>query len=227
MIRVTGLLRSFVVVAACAWATGGSAWAQRGADGFITGQVSTAWDKWQTAIRAILARDMDAAETAFGEMLALQAASAPAEPSLFETPYQPPSPMRIALMAERTVMRTTDGGGVLLLEDDNRAGKLKPNAAAVAEQLSVGREQLRQADDGWYFASVGRFDISDANFKALLDADPDPVALLEFADRVRARHAVLMQLADNPVVGESGAGAGGTADQGRPGARQIAHRATG
>jgi tetratricopeptide (TPR) repeat protein len=58
-----------------------------------------------------------------------------------------------------------------------------------------------QAGDAWYFCRIGRFDVARANFEALLDADPDAVALLEFADRVKDRRDVLLQLVDNPTVG--------------------------
>ena len=76
----------------------------------------------------------------------------------------------------------------------------------VFELLETGREQMNQADDGLYFASIGRFGIANANFQALLGSDPDPVALLEFADRVPKRHQVLVQLAGNAIIGDSIAG---------------------
>ncbi len=186
MMRLPGPARSAPLLLAFAFLASAPAAAQRDPDGFVTGQVSAAWEKWQAAMKAILARDAAAADTAFGELVALA-----------------PSPMRIALMAEHTVMRTADGGAVLLLDQDAKGGSLPANSATIAAQLEIGREQLKQADDGWYFASVGRFDIADANFKALLEAEPDPVALLEFADRVRPRHEVLVQLSDNAVVGET------------------------
>lgn len=156
------------------------------AEEFVTGSAAAAWDKWQAAMKAVLSRDMAAAETALGEVVALE-----------------PSPLRIALMAERTINRTGDGGGVLLLEQDYAANALSENGKKVAEALDAGREQMNEADDGWYFSSLGRFDVAEANFKALLDSDPDPVALLEFADRVSKRLELLVQLSDNPVVGES------------------------
>lgn len=156
------------------------------AEEFVTGSAAATWDKWQAAMKAVLSRDANATETAFSELAALD-----------------PSPLRIALMAERSIQRTADGGGVLLLEQDQAAGALQDNGRKIAESLEIGREQMNQADDGWYFSSLGRFDVAQANFKALLDSNPDPVALLEFADRVPRRQTVLVQLSDNPVVGES------------------------
>jgi CheY-like chemotaxis protein len=164
----------------------GSARAQLDADGFVTGAAAEAWEKWNSALEALLARDPDTAETMFEELLA-------SEPSAF----------RVALLADRSIQRNINAGGVLLLEQDAEAAALQTNGQQVFELLETGREQMNQADDGWYFASVGRFGIANANFKALLDSDPDPVALLEFADRVPQRQQVLVQLAGNPILGDS------------------------
>ena len=135
--RPVGLL---VVIAVC---LGGltAANAQITRDDFVTGVAAAAWERWQIAMTAILARDAEAAETAFGQLLK-------AEPSAF----------RIAMMAERTVMHTGQGGAVLLLEQDAESNALQANGQRVTELLEVGREQVNQADDGWYFAAVGRFD---------------------------------------------------------------------
>jgi CheY-like chemotaxis protein len=155
-------------------------------DGFVNGAAEAAWSRWETAMNAILARDADAAEAAFAQLLATN-----------------PSPFRIALMAERTVMRTSAGGAVLVLEQDYQSQTLRENGKRVGEMLVAGREQMNQADDGWYFCAIGRFDVANANFQALLASDPDPVALLEFADRVARRQDILVQVATNPIVGES------------------------
>ena len=168
---------------------GGSARAQLDADGFVTGAAAAAWEQWNSALEALLARDPDSAETTFEELLG-------GEPSAF----------RVALLAERSIKRNINAGGVLLLEQDAEAGALQPTGQRVFELLETGREQMNQADDGWYFASVGRFAIANANFEALLGSDPDPVALLEFTDRVPKRHQVLVQLAGNPILGDSVAG---------------------
>ncbi|MCK4343461.1 MAG: hypothetical protein KAY37_17240 [Phycisphaerae bacterium] len=160
--------------------------AQTPLQGFITGEAARAWDHWQAAMQAILDRDEDRIETAFGDLLA-------AEPSSF----------RVALLAEHTVKRTAAGGAVLLFEQDREAEALGPNGERVAELLMTGREQMNEADDGFYFCQLGRFDVANANFRALLVANPDPVALLEFTDRVPKRRDILIQLLDNPSVGES------------------------
>lgn len=155
-------------------------------NGFVTGAAAAAWEKWNTAMAALLARDLDTAELMFGDLVAAD-----------------PSPLRIALLAERSIKRNEHAGGVLLLEQDAEADALQPHGKRVYELLETGREQLNEADDGWYFASIGRFGIANANFEALLDSDPDPVALLEFADRVPRRHQILVQLAGQPLIGES------------------------
>src|SRR5215471_13744618 len=72
------------------------------AEAFVTGSAAAAYEKWQAAMEAILNRaNPDAAETAFTELMALN-----------------PSPLRIALLAERSILRNEGGGGVLLLEED-------------------------------------------------------------------------------------------------------------
>ncbi len=151
-----------------------------------TGVAATTWEPWRDALQAVLDRKADAAEAAFGRLLELS-----------------PSALRIAMLADFAVNQTSLGGGVLLLEQDLEAGALQDNGKKVADLLVEGRERLNEADDGWFFASVGRFDVADANFKSLLAASPDPVALLEFADRTRKRRELLVALADHPVVGES------------------------
>jgi tetratricopeptide (TPR) repeat protein len=153
--------------------------------GFITGQAAQAWTHWQAAMQGILDRNDDAAEQAFGELLALE-----------------PSPMRIALLAEHTVKNTTLGGALLLFEQDSELGALEANGDQVAEMLEVGRERKNQADDTFYFSQLGRFDVAGANLTALLEADPDPVALLEFVDRVQRRRDIMVRLLDRPVIGE-------------------------
>ena len=160
--------------------------AQLTSDGFITGKAAVAWEKWNTALEALLVRDADTAEMMFEDLLSTE-----------------PSPLRIALLAERSVKRNENAGGVLLLEQDAEAGALQTNGQQTYGLLETGREQMNQADDGWYFASIGRFGIADANFRALIESEPDPVALLEFSDRVPQRHKVLVQLAGNPTLSNS------------------------
>lgn len=181
-----GLSRRLVGLACCL-AVVASAVAQSSTiDEYFSGTSRLAWEKWQAAMTAVLARDAEKAEAAFAELLALE-----------------PSPLRIAMLAERSVMNTAHGGGVLLLEQDAEAGKLQESAKRVAELLEVGREQLAEADDGWYFTSIGRFDVGNANFAALIESDPDPIALLELADRVPRRIEILQLVLDNPTIGQS------------------------
>jgi len=168
--------------------TGGTAVAQTESSthGFITGAAARAWEHWQAAMQAILDRDEEKAEAAFQTLLDGE-----------------PSPFRVALLADHTIQRTAAGGAVLLFEQDLEADALGPNGKTVGQLLLTGREQMNEADDGWYFCQIGRFDVADANFRALLGADPDPVALLEFTDRVAKRRDVLIQVLDNAIVGES------------------------
>jgi HEAT repeat protein len=155
-------------------------------EGFATGDAAKAWALWQPAMKAILSRDSAEAEKLFTELLELN-----------------PSPFRIALMADRTASRTTLGGAILLLQQDLESKALDTSGQRVAEMLAEGREQMAEADDGWYFSSLGRFDVANANFRALLDSKPDPVALLEFTDQVARRRDLLLRLTDNPVVGDA------------------------
>jgi tetratricopeptide (TPR) repeat protein len=160
--------------------------AQVSTGGFITGQAGQAWEKWQAALQAVLERNADQSENAFGQLLA-----------------EEPSPLRIALLADYTVNRTASGGALLMFEQDMEAGALGPSGKQIADRLAAGREQMNEADDGWYFCQIGRFDVADANFRALLAANPEPAALLEFSDRAPKRREILVQLLDNAVVGDS------------------------
>ncbi len=154
---------------------------------FVSGQAAALWEKWKTAMQAVAARDKDVMEFAFGELLA-----------------DNPSPLRIALFGDYTLKRLPNlAGSVLLLEQDYQAGALGDNGRKVAELLLTGREQMNEADDGWYFASIGRFDIANANFRALLKQKPDPVALVELTDQNPRRRQILVQISDNPIVGDA------------------------
>ena len=160
--------------------------AQSASDEFLTGQAAQAWEHWQATLAAVLEQDAEAIEQTVGDLLAAE-----------------PSPFRIALLEEQSQARAAGGGAVLLLEQDYEQEELGPNAARLVELLRAGREQKNMADDGWYFASIGRFDIADANFRELFNSEVDPVALLEFADRLPRRHAILLQLAGHEIMGES------------------------
>ncbi|MFN0138034.1 MAG: hypothetical protein ACKVS9_18175 [Phycisphaerae bacterium] len=149
-----------------------------------TGPATAAAGLWQNALTAMAARGDS--ETAIGELLASN-----------------PSPFRLALLAERTELRTKQGGVLLTLQQDVANAKAGENAKKLWELLERGREQMNQADDGWYFASVGQFGIAAANFQALVAANPDAVALLEFSERVQRRQQILVTLASDPIMGES------------------------
>ncbi len=170
---------------ACLLAFVAGAAAQESMDGFVTGAAAQAWKKWEAAMQAVLAKDSETAETAFGELMALD-----------------PSPLRLALFRKRSIDSPL-GGAVLLFEQDAEAGALGESGKQVAERLADGVERLNMAEDGWWFASIGRFDVAKANFDALLATDPDPVALLEFADQRRGRHDTLIRLTDHPTLSES------------------------
>lgn len=153
-------------------------------DQFITGRAAQQWQAWSTAMQAELDRQPDQAEQAFQNLLTTD-----------------PSPLRLALLADRTLKQSRQGGALILFEQDYTSDQLGDAGRTIYERLAAGQEQLNQADDAWYFASIGRFDVADANLKALLAQDPDPVAMLEFVDRVGRRHDILIQLSDNAIVG--------------------------
>ena len=182
LLRLAGIAAGFALV----WGILPPADAQSVDEGFATGGAAAAWELWQPAMQAILSRNTAEAEKLFTELL-----------------DRNPSPFRIALMADRTMNRTTLGGAILLLEQDLEAKALEASGQRVAEMLAEGREQMAQADDGWYFSALGRFDVAKANFQALLDSKPDAVALLEFTDQVAQRRDVLLRLTDNEIVGEA------------------------
>ncbi|MBW7905000.1 MAG: hypothetical protein LC135_06880 [Phycisphaerae bacterium] len=160
--------------------------AQSSVDGFVTGEAARAWDHWQAAMRAIIDRNAGAAEAEFARLMEADV-----------------SPLRLALMADRTLRETNQGAGLVLLEQDATSGALSDNGKAVYERLQQGEEHLNQADDGFYFSSLGQFAVANANFEALLASKPDPVALLEFVDRVEKREEILVLVSNNPIVGRS------------------------
>ncbi len=157
-----------------------------GTGDFITGPAARAWERWRAAMQAILDRNAGQSEAAFAGLLELD-----------------PSPLRVALLADYTVQRTAMGGAVLLFEQDLDARSLGPSGSEVAERLLAGREQLNEAGDALYFSQIGRFDVADANLRALLESQPDAVALLEFMDQVPRRREILITLVANPTVGEA------------------------
>src|SRR5262249_5648579 len=73
----------------------------------------------------------------------------------------------------------------------------------VAGKIKQGQKQQAMAEDGWHFAAIGRFEYADANFKALDESNPDPVALLELARQNPNRQTILVRLLANSNVGPS------------------------
>lgn len=160
--------------------------AQEALQGFTTGAAAQAWEQFNAGLQGVINRDADAAEAAFAALMEMD-----------------PSPLRVALLAEHAVQKTSAGGAVLLFEEDHKSDALGESGTKVADLLATGKEQMNQADDGFYFCQLGRFDVADANFKALLEAEPDPVAVLEFVERVPRRKDILIQAMLNPTLGES------------------------
>jgi CheY-like chemotaxis protein len=105
------------------------------------------------------------------------------------------SDLRMALMADRT--------GSLRLEAWAKSDDAPDSVKAIVGSITTGRKQKTLAEDGWHFAAIGRFAYADANFKALDDSNPDPVALLELARANPNRHAILIKLLANADVGPS------------------------
>ncbi len=164
---------SVAILASTAW----PAAAQELTDDMV-GQNESAWNSWHTAMRA-LERDEKAEATKLLDSIATMSLS----------------DLRLALMADRS--------GTLRLE----AWASEDGAPAVATELvakiTAGRRHRGLAEDGWHFAAIGRFQYADANFKALIDANPDPVALLELARQNPNRHDILVKLIGNADVGPS------------------------
>ncbi len=153
---------------------------------FVSGEAAKAWDSLEAALRAMLERQPAQRDQAFDRLIELK-----------------PSPLRVAMLADYAVQKTTLGGAILLFEQDIESKSLSDAGQKVASLLETGREQMNQADDGFYFCQLGRFDVASANFRALLDADVDASALLEFVDRVPRRREILFSAINNPVVGAS------------------------
>jgi len=164
---------SLAVLAVVAW----PATAQELTDDMV-GQNELAWRSWHTAMRALERDEKDEATALLDSIATMD-----------------PSDLRLALMADRS--------GTLRLE----AWATEDGAPAVAKELvakiTTGRRQRGLAEDGWHFAAIGRFQYADANFKALIEANPDPVALVELARQNPNRHDILVKLIGNVDVGPS------------------------
>lgn len=164
---------SVAILAAVAWPVA----AQELTDDMV-GQNEVAWRSWHNAMRALERDEKDEATKLLDSVAAMSL-----------------SDLRLALMADRS--------GTLRLE----AWASEEGAPAVATELvakiTTGRHQRGLAEDGWHFAAIGRFQYADANFKALIDANADPVALLELARQNPNRHDILAKLIGNADVGPS------------------------
>src|SRR5262249_10258720 len=118
----------------------------------MVGQNEKAWRTWKSAMTAL---EKDKFEDAVKQLDEISKMSL--------------SPLRLALMADRT--------GTLRFEQAVASNKAGDSGKAILEQVNVGRKQKALAEDGWHFAAIGRFEYANSNFKALVDANPDPVAL--------------------------------------------------
>lgn len=144
----------------------------------MVGQNEQAWTAWSAAATALERDEKDAASKSFDAVLGMNL-----------------SDLRLALMADRT--------GSLRLEAWAKADDAPVSIKTLIEKIFSGRKQKGLAEDGWHFAAIGRFTYADANFKALDESNPDPVALLELARANPNRHAILIKLISNAEVGPS------------------------
>lgn len=144
----------------------------------MVGQSEEAWSAWRAATRALERDEQAESEKQFDavELLGL-------------------SDLRLALMADRT--------GSLRLEQWAKSEDAPASVKSIVSRITEGRKQKALAEDGWHFAAIGRFKYADANFKALVDANPDPVGLLELARANPNRHTILIKLITNTEVGPS------------------------
>ncbi len=142
----------------------------------MVGQSEEAWSLWQTATTALQRDEKAVASAALDTLAGLDL-----------------SELRLALMADRT--------GSLRMEQWSTQDDAPASLKGVLEKITSGRRQKALAEDGWHFAAIGRFNYADANFKALDESNPDPVALLELARQNPNRHLILIKLISNTEVG--------------------------
>ncbi|HWL93554.1 MAG TPA: HEAT repeat domain-containing protein [Phycisphaerae bacterium] len=148
----------------------------------MVGQNDKAWEAWNALIRAVERGEMDAAATVVDSITAFNL-----------------SELRLALMADRTP-------GTLRFEQWAEREDAPAPAKAILEKLKTGRRQQMLAEDGLHMAVVGRFNYADANFKALIESNADPVALVELIRQNPNRQDTLLKLINNTEVGESAKG---------------------
>lgn len=152
-----------------------SAAAQDIADDMV-GQPLDTWDTWTAATQAIAREDLEKAASLLEAVAALN-----------------PSDLRLALMADRT--------GSLRLEQWADTGDASEAVKNIVAKIKAGRRQRALAEDGLHFAAIGRFNYANANFQALLESNPDAVALLELVRYNPNRQAILVKLLANTEVG--------------------------
>ncbi|MFQ5422908.1 MAG: HEAT repeat domain-containing protein [Phycisphaerae bacterium] len=162
-----------LIVAASAAATLG----QDLADDMV-GQTRESWALWRSAMDAVDRGDAVRANEFLTQVVDLDL-----------------SELRLALMADRT--------GSVRLEQLAEGEDAGFGIKTVAASIQAGRRQKQLAEDGWHFAAIGRFKYADANFKALDQSSPDPVALLELSRRNPNRHLILVKLVASADVGPS------------------------
>ncbi|HRW52959.1 MAG TPA: HEAT repeat domain-containing protein [Phycisphaerae bacterium] len=168
----------FVLMAAFALAIAPAGLYAQDSEQGMVGQDKNAWEAWKSAQRVIERGDLEEAAPLFDTIAAMNI-----------------SDLRIALMADRT--------GSTRLEYWAQNENAPLSVKSTVEKILNGRRQRGLAEDGWHLAAVGRFKFADANFKALIESNPDPVALLELARQNPNRHDVLVKLINNTEVGES------------------------
>ncbi len=154
-----------------------SAAAQEMTDDMV-GQDEKAWVAWATATKTLEREDLAEAGKHFEAVAAMNL-----------------SDLRLALMADRTGTVRFDAWA----QKDDAPAAVK----ALSQKIKNGLRQKALAEDGWHYAAVGRFEFADAQFKALDESNPDPVALLELARRNPNRHTILIKLLNNTEVGPS------------------------
>ncbi len=154
-----------------------SAAAQEMTDDMV-GQDEKAWSAWASATKTLEREDLAEAGKLFEAVAAMNI-----------------SDLRLALMADRTGTVRFDAWA----EKDDAPAAVK----ALSQKIKNGLRQKSLAEDGWHYAAVGRFEFADAQFKALDESNPDPVALLEMARRNPNRHTILIKLLNNTEVGPS------------------------
>ncbi len=149
--------------------------AQETADNMV-GQPIEAWLAWRDATRSMQREELDKAATLFESVAAMNLPD-----------------LRLALMASRE--------GEVRLESWAKSADAPATIKKLFEKIANGQRERALAEDGWHFAAIGRFQYANANFEALIDSKPDPVALLELSRYNANRHSILTKLLQNTEVG--------------------------